>query len=160
MQIDQRHCKLFLLYPQRVCDNAFSWLRLGGIARLLTAELYYNGYCFFWELVPMIFHWLICIQNQQFSKIVWCMLGGSVWIWMKSNLFRFIEGQTTYSTSWHAKMSLTLNGPIKNVLLSNLHTTSNHEPKTYWTWKVLYAKQPTPDQNSCWWFWFLRWTLE
>ena len=23
---------------------------------------------------------------------LWCMLGGSVWIWMKSNLFRFVEG--------------------------------------------------------------------
>jgi hypothetical protein len=29
-----------------------------------------------------------------------------------SNLFRFIEGQTHFSTTWHAKMSLTRNEPI------------------------------------------------
>ena len=29
------------------------------------------------------------------------------------------------------KMSLTLNGPIKKVLCSNLHTYSTHAPKTY-----------------------------
>ena len=33
------------------------------------------------------------------------MLGGNVWIWIKSNLFRLIEGQTHFSISWHAKMS-------------------------------------------------------
>ena len=54
---------------------------------------------------------------------------------MKSNLFWFIEGQTQFSTSGHAQMSLTLNEPIQNVLCSNLHTTSKHAPKTYQTWK-------------------------
>ena len=42
---------------------------------------------------------------------------------MKSNLFRSIEGQTHLGTSWHVKMSWTLNEPIQNVLRSNLHTT-------------------------------------
>ena len=28
--------------------------------------------------------------------------------------------------------------------------TSKHALKTHWTWKVLNAKQPTPDQKSCW----------
>ena len=35
-----------------------------------------------------------------------CMLGGSVWISMKSNLLLFIEDKTQLRTSWHAKMSL------------------------------------------------------
>ena len=51
------------------------------------------------------------------------MLGGSVWICMKSNLFRFIEGKNHFSTSWHAKMSLNFNDPVKNVC--------KHAPKTY-----------------------------
>ena len=74
-----------------------------------------------------------------FFKSCGGMLGGSVQIWTKSNLFWFIQGgggvQTNSSTSWHAKLSLTLNIYRKNVLCWNLQTTS----------KVLYAKQPTPD---------------
>ena len=41
----------------------------------------------------------------------WCILGaGSVWVWMKSNLFLEIQWGTNsiISTSWQAKMSLTL----------------------------------------------------
>jgi hypothetical protein len=30
----------------------------------------------------------------------------------KNILYRFMEGQTHFSTSWHAKMSLTLHEPI------------------------------------------------
>ena len=37
-----------------------------------------------------------------------------------------------------------------NVLCSNLHTLSRHAPKTYQTWKILHAKQPTPNQRSTW----------
>ena len=66
---------------------------------------------------------------------------------MKSNLFLFIEGQTYFSTSGHTKMSSTLDEAIKNVLRSNLHTTSKHAPKTCRSWKILFAKQPTPDEN-------------
>ena len=46
---------------------------------------------------PMIFYWLFCVQiNNSFH--LWCMLRGSVWIWMKSNLFRLIEGQLHFRT--------------------------------------------------------------
>ena len=38
------------------------------------------------------------------------------------------ERQLIFSTSWHAKMSLTRNELIKNVLCSNLHTISKHAP--------------------------------
>ena len=44
---------------------------------------------------------------------------------MESNLFWFIEGQNYFSTSWHAKMILTLNKPIWKVLCTNLHTTTS-----------------------------------
>ena len=40
--------------------------------------------------------------------------------------------------------------PPWNISFSNLHTTFEHALKTYRTWKVWYAKQPTPDQKSCW----------
>ena len=33
---------------------------------------------------------------------------------------------------------------------SNLHKDSKHAPKTYQKWKVLYAKQTTPNKNSSW----------
>ena len=83
------------------------------------------------------------------SYHLWCFLGGSVWIWRTSNLFRFIESQTHFITSWHATMSLTLNEPTENALRSYLHTTSKHAPQTYWTWKVLFAKQPTLEEKPC-----------
>ena len=65
-----------------------------------------------------------------YSIHLWCMLGSSVWIWMKSNLFWFVEVQTHLSTSWHAIMSLTRNQPIEIVLCANLHTTSKHALQT------------------------------
>ena len=95
------------------------------------------------------FRWVVLHTISLNSFHLRCILGGSAWIWMKSsNLFRFIEGPNHFSTSWHAKMSLTLDEPIENVLCSN--STSKHAPKTYRTWKVLYAKQPTPDKKSLW----------
>ena len=55
--------------------------------------------------------------NNLFSfHLGWCMLGRSVWIWTKSNLCQFIESQTQFSTSWHARTSLTLNEPIYNII--------------------------------------------
>ena len=52
---------------------------------------------------PLVVH-----IHQSFSFHLWCMLWGSLWFWMNSNLFWFNEGQTYGCTSWHAKMSLTL----------------------------------------------------
>ena len=46
------------------------------------------------------------------------------------------------------KMQSTPNEPIWNILCSNFHTNSNHAPKSYQTWKVFYAKPPTPNQIS------------
>ena len=47
---------------------------------------------------------------------------------MKNNLRQFIEGQTQFSTSWDAQMSLTLNEPIENVLCSNLQACTKNLP--------------------------------
>ena len=87
-------------------------------------------------LFPLVVH-------GTFSEIV-------IGIERKSNLIWFTKGQTQFSTSWHAKMSLNINEPIENVLCSNLHTTSNYAPKTYRTWKVLYATKQLPTRKSCW----------
>ena len=54
-------------------------------------------------LVPYNFPLVVLHTISAMFFHVWCMLWGSVWIWMKSNLFWFIEGQAHYSTSWHAK---------------------------------------------------------
>ena len=70
--------------------------------------------------------------------------------WTKSTLIRFFDGKTRFSTSWHVEMSLTLNEPLKNVPCQ----TSTLPPSMHWKLtehgQVLYAKQPTPDQKSCW----------
>ena len=77
------------------------------------------------------------------------MLGGSVWIRMKSNLFQLIEGQSHISSSRYAKMSLTLKNPFRMVFVktSTLPPPSMHSLEIYGTWKVLYANQPTPNQK-------------
>ena len=67
----------------------------------------------------MISHWLFCIQNQRFLSTCGACL--DVVFQFECKLFRSFEGQTRFSTSWHAKMSLTLNEPVWNVLCSNLH---------------------------------------
>ena len=70
-----------------------------------------------------------------------------MYIGIKRNLFWFTEGQTNLNTSWDGKMSLTHNDLIENVPRSNLPTTSKHAPKNLPNWKILYAKQPTPDKK-------------
>jgi hypothetical protein len=67
---------------------------------------------FRWELVADDFPYVVLHTKSIISFYLWCTLGGSVWIWMKSNLLRFIGGQPHFSTSWHGRMSLTLNEPI------------------------------------------------
>ena len=78
---------------------------------------------------PFIFHWSFCIQHQRIFFHLWCMLRGGVWLWMKRNLFQFMEGQIQFSTSWHAKMSLIYNKPKKNVLHCKCHAASKHALK-------------------------------
>ena len=61
------------------------------------------------ELVSYNLPLVVLNTKSIFSSYLWWTLGGGVWSWMKSNLFWFIEGQTHFSTSWHAKMRLTIN---------------------------------------------------
>ena len=57
-----------------------------------------------------------------FSFQWWRMFRGNVCIWIKTNLFWFNEGQTHLTTTWHAKMNLTLNELAHNALRLDLHT--------------------------------------
>ena len=74
---------------------------------------------------PMISHLLFCKKK---SKILFPLV---VYAWRQClNLndqqpIWFIEGKTHFSTSWHARLSLTSNEPLQNVLQSILHTTSD-----------------------------------
>ena len=53
-----------------------------------------------------IFETLVVLHRKSIISFhLCCMLGGGIWV--KSNLFQFIEGETHCSTSWHAKTSLT-----------------------------------------------------
>jgi hypothetical protein len=64
------------------------------------------------ELVPSDFP-LVALHIELINYFyLWNMLGGSVGIQLKSNLFWFIEGPTPFSTSRHAKISLILDEPI------------------------------------------------
>ena len=57
---------------------------------------------------------VITYNTNYFSPLVVqrYLFRGSVWIWIKSNLFWLIESQNYFSSSWHIKPSLTLNEPI------------------------------------------------
>ena len=75
-----------------------------------AVELSINSMELFCEnLVPYDFPLVVLHTKSIISLHLWWMLGGSVWIWMRGNLFQFIEDQTHYSSSWHHKKSLTLN---------------------------------------------------
>ena len=51
-----------------------------------------------------------CDSSSIISFKLWCcMLGDYVWIWIKSNLFWFIEGQTHWEHPFAGQMSLNLN---------------------------------------------------
>lgn len=95
----------------------------------------------FRELVPLCF----CIDyniSVIFSSCGACLEVVCQFEWRTT----YVSSQWAvliFSTTWHTKMSFILNEPIENDLGSNLQTTSKHVPKTYWTWKALYAKQLT-----------------
>jgi hypothetical protein len=53
-----------------------------------TLELSFNS---LWLLVGS---WLFCLQNFSCLVSFWCMRGGSVEVWTKKILYRFMKGQT------------------------------------------------------------------
>ena len=59
--------------------------------------------------VPYNFLLVVLHTISIISLHLWCILGGSLRIWAKSNLFQFIEGQSHFSTSWHSSFWACLN---------------------------------------------------
>ena len=60
----------------------------------------------------MVGSWLFCLQNFPCLVSFWCMRGGSVEVWTKNILYRFMEGQTHFGMPRGVKMSLALHEPI------------------------------------------------
>ena len=96
---------------------------------------------------PMFSYWLLCIHYQFFPLVVHL-----------EAVFKFEWRATSWGSLSEIKLILACQEVLKRVWHSvnrkevalhlNLHTTFKHAPKTYWTWKVLYAKQPTPNEKS------------
>ena len=106
----------------------------------------YGSFC--WELVPYDFPLVVLHIIVMISFHLWCMLGGSVWIWIWMKYFGPLR----------AKLILAPLGMPKWVRSStNLHRMffvqtstlppSMHHKLTYWTWKLLYAKQRLLSKN-------------
>ena len=88
-----------------------SWQKIQAFCCLCNVEnwvILQRKWTFGQELVPYPFPWVVLHTIPVICLYLWCML----WSWMKSNQFQFIECRTNFSTSWHAKMSLTFNGQI------------------------------------------------
>ena len=107
-----RYNDLPLCFPLLICTTRLlsmwrSFLQLISLSFNLT-RLFVG--C--WELVPYDIPLVVLHTKSIIFFHSWCILGGSVCVWMKRNLFQFIHDKTHFSTSWHAKMSLTLNEPI------------------------------------------------
>ena len=63
-------------------------------------ELFFNSLGLFQNLGSCNFPLVALHTLWAVSHHLWCTVGGSVWIWMLSNLFQFIEGQIHFSTTW------------------------------------------------------------
>jgi hypothetical protein len=96
-------------FADALLQHLYRWLcRLVFDLRLIYCTNLQLNDTFCQELVHYDFLVVVMHIISLISFHLWCMLGGSVWIWIKSNLFWFIECQTHISTSWHAKMRLIL----------------------------------------------------
>lgn len=92
---------------------------------------------------PLWFSILCAHPMSIISLVMYPLLGISVWIWTKCNLFPFTEGQTQLSTSWHAKIFLSSKPPPHDYLRACTQNSPKHK-------RCCIQKQPNPDQNSCW----------
>ena len=111
-----------------------------------------------------------CIQ---FHNRVNPLIQAEIWLWVGCFAYNTYHIQQIFGACLHlvwgseqrtfciisirAKLSLAPLGMPKwvqpsmnqyKVLRLNLHTDSKHAPKPCWTWRVSYARQPTPDQIS------------
>ena len=110
------------------------------------------------SMQELVRSWLFCEPNFSYSVSFRCMFGVGVEVWTENFLYRSIEGQThfnTFSMSTSARLSLAPEWTNREYLsYQNFHTDSNHALETYWTWRALHTKQPTPRPNHQ-----LTWTM-
>ena len=100
---------------------------------------------------------MFCIHHLPCSVSFWCMLGGSVEVWMKNSLYWFIAGQAHLACQEVLKwVWLPMNR--NKLLFVQIQTIP---PSMHHGWKeidnILYAKQlienhrgRTPDEMSLW----------
>ena len=79
---------------------------------------------------------------------LWCMIGGSVWIWMRATYLSLLRSTLFQHLLTCTKMSQ--NDPPQTKTECDFIQTFEHIPKTYQTWKGMYAKRPNSNQQSCW----------
>ena len=114
-----------------------------GISKFVNSKelsIYYFNQSFGRELMVVLGCKLFMFSKFSVHAWSWC-----VEVWTKNICIGSLG-----HCSWHVEMSATLNKLIWEVLCSSLHNDSKHVPKTYQTWRLLCAKQQTPDQNFGW----------
>ena len=113
-----------------------------------TLELSFNSMRLFvgsWSV--RTFHWLFCININNFFPLVVHVSEVVLYILTKSNLFESMRTEVILAPIC-IQMEFTLNEPEENDFCLKLHTTSKYPPQTYSARKMLYPRQPTPDQKS------------
>ena len=103
---------------------------------------------------PMNFHWLFCMKTSRISFHLWCMLGGSGWIWMMSNMFCSMRAKLIVvplgMPKWVGPQCIDIEcifiKPLHQFLqvstkhLSNMervaYTTTNSQPKIMLSWRI------------------------
>ena len=146
-----------VMWFQKFCDNYIHFINLFYCEQHYTATfqsrllhkintfiwgvyiIFYFNWSFDWELV--VLHTKLSMTDK-FSVHAWSSNDDcSISVHLGSNSFQHLLT---------CQMSLVLNEVIWIILHSNSTQNSKHAPKTYVTWRVVYAKQPTPNQNSSW----------
>ena len=102
---------------------------------------------------PMIFPLVVLHTLPMISFHSWlCMVGGSVWIWMKSNLFQFLNEGQTYLRTFLACQTWVW--PLMNQYRMLFVQTSTPLPPSMHRklpehWRCC-THHPATDQKLCW----------
>jgi hypothetical protein len=125
-------CKCFGHYFHLVLEMSFNSIvfSVGSRSPMIFIGCFARNINYFFPLVVHARRWCSNLNEEQAISAHW--------------------GPSSFSSSWHAKMSLIPSELIQNVFCPNLHTTSKHATQTYRPWKVFLAEQPTHDQMSYW----------
>lgn len=89
-----------------------------------------------------------CIQQLTCLASLWCMCGGSVDVWTKDNLYRFIECQTHFGISRGAKMSLVVNELF--IQIQRLPPIMHHKWKEIYWYYMKTTNGNSTGANSWW----------